>query len=192
MIVEPHEARDYADALKALLPPGAAWEWPEDGAGDALLLATAQELARVDGACQGVLDNAIETHRTRAASWNIAEYRRVAREAVAGVAETLPRKTFAVGARVGDRAWSAAAPDTTFAVPLVRVYHLLQPLRVGSRVGDRLWNTYSRYALRVEYYRSVVDPQLLWDALAAFKQAHVQLNFVDITGVAGEVSYAEN
>lgn len=192
MIVEQHSPRDYADALKALLPPGAAWEWPEGGMGDALLLATAEEPARVDGVCQGVLANAVEAHRPKSVSWNITEYRRIAQEVVAGVAEALPRRTFAVGARVGDRAWSAAAAATDFPVPLVRVYQLLQPLRVGSRVGDRLWATYSRYLLRVEYYRSVVDPQALWDALGPFKQAHVRLHFVDITGVAGEVSYAEN
>ncbi|WP_209022517.1 hypothetical protein [Rhodocyclus gracilis] len=162
------------------------------GFGDTLLLACGKELARIDEACSSVLDLAIETHRPKAASWNITEYRRVAREAIEGVTEALPRKTFAVGARVGDRVWSSAAPETTFSVPLVRVYHLLQPLRVGSRVGDRLWGSYSRYSLRVEYYRSVVNPKLLWDALSEFKQAHVKLTFVDITGVAGGVSYEEN
>jgi hypothetical protein len=36
----------------------------------------------------------------------------------------------------------------------------------------------------------VVDPKVLWDALAEFKQAHVFLWFEDITGSGGEVSYA--
>ncbi|WP_407059064.1 hypothetical protein ACKZDW_13385 [Ralstonia syzygii subsp. celebesensis] len=37
-----HTTRDYIDALKALLPPGAAWEWPEGGMGDAMLGARPQ------------------------------------------------------------------------------------------------------------------------------------------------------
>lgn len=192
MILEQHSARDFADATKALLPPGPAWEWPEGSFGDDLLLAMAQELARIDAAAQAVLDRAVAVHKPAATNWNISEYRRVAREAIAGVAEVMPRKTFAVGARVGDRVWSSAAPATTFPVELVRVEHLLQPLHVGSRVGDRLYGTHSRYVIRVYYYRSVVDPKPLFDALAAFKQAHVWLQFIDVTGVGGEVNYGQD
>lgn len=187
-----HSQRAYADALKALLPPGAAWEWPEGGTGEAMLLGTAQELTRVEAAAQAVLDSAIERHRPKYSSWNIIAYRRVAKEALGNLVETMPRRTFAVGATVGDRVWSAAAPETTFPVDLVRVDHLLRPLRVGSRVGDRLWSDYSRYVLRVSYYRSVVDPDVLYAALADFKQAHVILKFIDITGVGGEVDYGQN
>lgn len=182
-----HPASGFAAALKALLPPGRAWEWPTGGIGDQMLLGTAQELSRVEQAGQVVLDNAIERHRPKSSSWHISEYRRVAREALGGLTEAMPRKTFAVGAKVGDRVWSHAAPGLTFPVDLVRVEHLLQPLHVGSRVGDRLWGAYSRYVIRVSYYRSVVDPELLFNALSAFKQAHVVLHFIDITGVAGEV-----
>lgn len=192
MIVDQHSARDFAEAIKALLPPGDAWDWPEGGFGDALLLGTAEELARIDTDAQAVLDRAIEMHRPKASSWNITEYRRVAREAIAGVAEVMPRKTFAVGSHVGDRVWSSAAPATTFPVELVRVEHLLQPLHVGSRVGDRLYGSHSRYVMRVYYYRSVVDPKPLFDALKAFKQAHVWLYFIDITGVGGEVNYGQD
>ena len=66
----------------------------------------------------------------------------------------------------------------------------LGPFRVGSHAGDRLWSTRGRYVLRVRYYRSVVDPEVLWEALSAFKQAHVFLWFEDISGVGG--SYAQN
>lgn len=190
MDIELHTPRQFADAIKALLPPGAAWDWPEGGVGDALLLGTAQELARVEAATQGVLDKAIEMHRPNDSSWHISQYRRVANEAIAGVTETMPRCPFAVGSTVGQRLWSHAAPGLTFPVDLVQVDHLVGPFRVGSHVGERLWGTRSRYVLRVRYYRSVVDPQVLWEALMNFKQAHVFLWFEDITGIGGEVSYA--
>lgn len=194
MKVTPHSPREFADALKALLPPGAAWEWPEGGAGDALLLGTAEELARVESDAQDVLDAAIEAHRPKASSWHISAYQRVAEEALNGLVETMPRRPFAIGSKVGQRLWSHAAPELTFPIDLVRVEHLLGPARVGnghgSRIGDRLWGTRGRYVLRVRYYRSVVDPKVLWDALAAFKQAHVFLWFEDVSGVGG--SYAQN
>ncbi len=190
MQIQNHTPREFADALHALLPPGAAWEWSQGGTGDQLLLGTAQELARVDAATQTVLDAAIEAHRPKYNSWHISQYRRVAVEAIAGVAETMPRRTFAVGSKVGSRLWSAAAPELTFTVPLLQVDHLLGPFRVGSHAGDRLWGSRSRYVLRVRYYRSVVNPQLLWNALAAFKQAHIFLWLEDITGTGG--SYGQN
>ncbi|WP_199032094.1 hypothetical protein [Ralstonia sp. ASV6] len=183
-----HTARDYTDALKELLPPGAAWEWPEGGMGDAMLAGSAQELERLEADTQAVLDTAIELHRPKFGSWHISEYRRVAAEAIAGVSETMPRRMAAIGSAVGDRLWSHAAPTLTFPIDLVRVDHLVGPARVGSHIGDRLWGTRSRYVLRVRYYRSVVDPAVLWQALAAFQQAHVFLWFEDITGVGG--SYA--
>jgi len=187
-----HSPRQFADGIKGLLPQGATWDWPEGGFGDALLLDTAQELARVEAETQKVLDTAIELHRPKNSSWHISQYRRVANEAIAGVAETMPRRAFAVGSTVGQRLWSQAAPDLTFPVDLVQVDHLVGPFRVGSHVGEQLWGTRSRYVLRVRYYRSVVDPLLLWEALMDFKQAHVFLWFEDITGIGGEVSYAQN
>ena len=192
MKVVTHDPRQFADGIIGLLPPGAAWKWPEGGFGDTLLLDTAQELARVEAETQGVLDTAIETHRPKDSSWHISQYRRVANEALAGVAEAMPRRPFAVGSTVGQRLWSHAAPGLTFPVDLVQVDHLIGPLRVGSHVGDRCWGTRSRYVLRVRYYRSVVDPQVLWEALMNFKQAHVFLWLEDITGIGGEVNYAQN
>jgi hypothetical protein len=187
-----HTAREFADAIAALLPPGAAWNWPAGGLGDGMLLGTAAELARVDAGVQGVLDNAIETHRPKVGSWHISAYRQVAADALGGLTETMPRKMFAVGGHVGDRIWSHAAPETTFPVELVRIDHLVGPLRVGSHVGDRVWGTRGRYVMQVRYYRSVVNPKVLWDALMAFKQSHVYLWFEDITGVGGEVNYGQN
>lgn len=192
MQIHPHSAADYALAMQALLPPGAAWSWSAGSFGFSMLEATSQELARVEAATQGVLDNAIETHRPSVASYHISAYRAKAHAALAGIVETMPRKMLAVGSRVGDRCWSDNGPSTTFPVPLVQVDHLVGPLRVGSRVGDRCWGTRSRHVLRVRYYRSVVPSHVLWDALKAFKQAHVFLWFEDITGHGGEVSYAQD
>lgn len=192
MQVLTHDAGEYTYSLQALLLPGAAWKWPADGLGDALLRGTGAELARVEADTQKVLDRAVEVHRPAAASWHINTYRAVAAQAVADVAEVMPRRICAVGRGVGVRLWSHDGPDTTFPVPLVQVDHLVGPFRCGSNVGDLLWGHRSRYVLRVRYYRSVVDPRLLWDALRAFKQAHVFLWFEDITGFGGEVSYAQD
>lgn len=194
MKITAHTPREFADAIKALLPPGAAWEWPEGGLGDSMLLGTAEELARIEAAAQEVLDNAIEAHRPKANSWHISAYQRVANEALGGLTETMPRRPFAIGSTVGQRLWSHAAPGLTFPIDLVQIKHLPGPARVGnghgSHVGDRLWGSRARYVLLVRYYRSVVNPAVVWEALAAFKQAHVYLWFEDITGVGG--SYAPN
>jgi hypothetical protein len=196
-----HTAADYAGALAALLPPGKAWEWPPGGLGHALLDGTAQELARLETGVPAVLDRAVAAHRPRFSGWALSEYQRVADEALtaAGIAETRPRRMFAVGARVGDRLWSAAVADpdsgADFPVPLVQVFHLFAPMTVGRRVGNgsgrdpaaRLWSTAgrTRYILLARYYRSVVDPGFLQRALSDFAQAHVFLWLEDITGVGG-------
>ncbi|BCB28442.1 hypothetical protein SKTS_33280 [Sulfurimicrobium lacus] len=190
MKITAHTPREFVDAIKDLLPPGAAWDWPVGGMGDGMLLGTAAELARVEAAAQNVLDSAIETHRPKTGSWHISEYRRVAVEALGGLTETMPRRPAAIGGHIGDRLWSHAAPGLNFPIDLVRVEHLLGPARVGSRIGDRLWGSRGRYVLRVRYYRSVVNPAVLWEALAAFKQAHVFLWFEDISGVGG--NYGQN
>lgn len=176
-----HTPREFADAIKALLPPGAAWEWPEGGLGDGMLLGTAEELARIEAAAQGVLDNAIESHRPKTSSWHISAYQSAAEAALDGLTETMPRRPFAIGSKVGQRLWSHAAPDLTFPIELVRVEHL---------TGPGVWGDRWRYVLRVRYYRSVVNPAVLWEALTEFKQAHVYLYFEDISGAGG--SYASN
>jgi hypothetical protein len=197
MRLTPHTAKDYAGAIQSLLPPGKAWEWKRGGLGDALLLGTAQELARVESGVAPVLERAVELHRPRFSSWHISEYQRVAEAALraAGVTEAMPRKTCAIGAHIGDRLWSANAPETDFVVPLVECFHLFAPCRIGRRVGNgsgidpaaRLWSDErTRYIVLVRYYRSVVDPKILWDALVEFRQAHVFLWFEDITGIGGQ------
>jgi hypothetical protein len=194
-----HTVADYTDILRVLLPPGKAWEWPEGGLGAAMLRGTAEELARLESGIPGVLDHAVATHIPKYSNWHLSEYQRVAEEALAaaGIAETMPRKTCAIGAHIGDRLWSADAPDTDFAVPLVQCFHLFAPMTVGRHVGDgsgrdpaaRLWSVEgrTRYLLLVRYYRSVVDWRIVGRALEAFRQAHVVIWFEDITGVGGIV-----
>lgn len=189
MQIIPHNASEYAGGIQALLPPGAAWDWQAGSVGLQLLQATGEELARVEAETQKVLDRAIEIHRPGVANWHINAYRAVANQAVASITETIPRTPARVGSTVGVRLWHAAA---VFPVPLVQVDHLVGPLRVGSHVGDRCWGSRGRYVLRVRYYRSVVNPYLLWQALNAFKQAHVFLWFEDISAAGGEVSYAQD
>ncbi|BBE51772.1 hypothetical protein OYT1_ch2256 [Ferriphaselus amnicola] len=215
MQIQPYTASDYADAQRALLPPGAAFDWPAGGVGDALLTGMGAEPARVGEAAQQVLDAAIEVHRPKHGSWHISEYRRVAAAALSGAIDVSPRSAFRVGSHVGERIWSAAAhgvsfpvevvtraafcvgsgagqrlwspsgPNTNFSVGLYSVDHLMGPLRVGSHVGDATWGARARHILRVRYYQSVVDPKPMWDALAAFKRAHVFLWFEDVTGDGG-------
>lgn len=190
MALKAYTARDFADAMLVLLPPGAAWDWPVGGVGDSLMLAMAQELARIASVPPAVLNDAVIAHQHGSASFHISVYRTVAAAAVAGTAEA-PRKSLRVGSHVGDRCWSHA--PASFTVPLVQVDHLIfKPLRVGSHVGDGCWGSGARLALRVRYYRGVVNLAALAAALRDFKQAHIYLWFEDITGCGGEDNHEEN
>lgn len=190
MKVKQHTQREFAAALQSYLPPGLAWKWPEGGFGDKLLMGAAQEFARTEAAVQQVLDNAVERHRPKVSSWHIDEYRRVALEAIGPVVEAMPRQAAAIGGHIGDRLWSHNAPNEDFPIDLIRVEQLLGPARIGNHIGDAMWGHRSRAVIRVRYYRSVVDPKPLWDALAAFKQAHIFLWFEDISGAGGQ--YGQN
>jgi hypothetical protein len=193
----PHTPAEFTDALRALLPPGKAWEWADGGLGAEMLAATAEELARLESSVPIVLKRAIDTHRPKYSSWHIREYQRMADEALvaAGVTEKMPRKMFAIGSTIGERLWSKDAPETDFIVPLVQVFHLFAPMSVGRRVGDgsgldpaaRLWSWAgrTRYVLLVRYYKGVAPLEIIRAALDAFRQAHVFLWFEDITGTGG-------
>ena len=185
-----YTARHFADAHEAIRPPGAAWRWPQGGFGDSLILARSQEFARLDESIHAVINYAATVHKPAQANWHISEYRRVANEALNGLTEAMPRKAAAIGSHIGERLWGHNAPNEDFAIPLLQVDHLLGPARVGSKIGDALWGQRTRYILRVRYYSSVVNPQVIWGALNAFKQAHVFLWFEDVTGVGGHVNYA--
>ena len=191
MVMKIHTADDFADAVIELLPPGAAWDWQKDGNGYALIKSSCEEFARIDANIQVLLDQAIEQHRPKCLSWHITDYQRVANDAISDITEVFPRKTAVIGCHIGDRLWSINAPTETWPVQLIRLKNLVGPAKIGSRIGDRLWGHRSRYVLVVQYYRSVVDPVLIWNALMEFKQSHVFLWFEDITGVGG-IIYEKN
>lgn len=184
MQLEAHSAGDFAQAIKALMPPGQAWSWGQGGLGAALMEGPAVELARVDAQAQPLLDAAVDVHRPKALSWRLMDYRAVAQESQAGVVEALPRKAFAVGSGAGQRLWSGAG--ASFAVSTSAV-DVCRPFGAGSAAGTRLWGARGRYALLVRYYASVADLAALRAALGVFKQGHMVLFFVDITGNGGEL-----
>jgi hypothetical protein len=173
-----HDDRQYADGLKALLPTGAAWDWTVGGFGDGLILATAQELARVEVATQLVLDAATALHKPAKGVVTLADYQRVADAATV----IIPRKPAAIGHTIGYRLWSNNAPVSGSPDPSPKVIcsHLLQPLAIGRSIGDVLWSGDSRYYLRVQFDHSVIDSAIVLSALMTFKQAHVYLYVEDV------------
>lgn len=192
MIRPVHTLRQFSNAMLALLPPGAAWQWAEDGLGDRIFQTLSAELVRVEQVVQSVLDRAIELHRPAQSLYTLAEYQRVADEAAAQFSESLPRHSSIAGrARAGQRLWSSAAEGSTWPIKKVRVDHLLGPSIAGqTKVGQRLMGSRSRYVLRVYYYHNVVNSDVVAQALQEFKQAHVVLFFEDITRNAGNKYYA--
>lgn len=187
MQLEQHTAADFADAIRALMPPGAAWEWGQDGLGGALMDGPAQELARIDAQAQPLLDAAVAAHLPKGMSWRLVDYREVAAASQAAVVEAMPRRAFVAGSGAGQRLWTG--PGTGFAVPTHRV-DLCRPFVAGGAAGTRLWGERARYTLQVSYYATVADLAALRQALAAFKQAHMLLFFIDITGDGGEFADA--
>ena len=135
---------DYLEALRALLPPGEAWQWPTGGVGASMLLATAQELERVGAQVQGVFDLSVERHKMLATRWADADYLRVAQ-----------------GSQVIDQAKQS--------ISLSRV----SPLTAGFKSGSKCWSSRAKFILVVSYDAAVVGADALWDALLAFKQAHI-------------------
>jgi hypothetical protein len=154
MSIQRYSARDFADSMQALLPPGQAWEWPRGGTGDGLMLAMGQELARLASGAPDVVSGAVLAHVPAAANFNVSAYRAVAQ------AEAVRQ-----GASMAD----------------VQVDHLVcKPLCVGRVAGSRVWSYRARYILRVRYRAAVVDLAALEAQLEKFKQAHVCLWFETI------------
>lgn len=171
-----HTIRQYTDALLALLPIGAAWDWLVGGFGDSLVMATSQELARLEPDMQAVVDDSIELHRPSTLSYTLADYQRVADAATM----VISRRYLSVGSRVGYRCWSYNAARFTRFNLLSVLSHLQQPLAVGAHVGDLAWGHTSRYYLFITLDKSLIDYAHLIDVLMAFKQAHVYLYINDV------------
>ena len=154
MSIQRYSASDFGDAMRALLPPGQAWEWPRGGTGDTLMLAMGRELARVADTAPGVVSAAVAVHVPAASNFHVSAYRAVAQ------AEVVRQ-----GAAVSD----------------VQVDHLVcQPFQVGSTAGSPVWSYRARYLLRVRYRAAVVDRAALQARLETFKQAHVCLWFDEL------------
>lgn len=108
MTLTPHTAAEFGDALRALLPPGAAWDWPTGGMGDTMLIGTGVELARAEAPVVDILALAIELHTVKRSSWRLVDYQAVADGSQADgqyVSVSMPQP-FSVGSTVGDRVWS--------------------------------------------------------------------------------------
>lgn len=182
-----YDAREYADAMHSLLPPGQAWSWEKGGFGDTLMRGVAQELARIDAAKNDILNAAIKLHQPHYTSWRLSDYQAVADSVVANIQETLPRQPFVAGSVAGDRLWELAEHAEQVTVRLVRCEHLVGPFIAGEAVsGNRLCST--PYMLLVWYYASAVDPYAIRDALLNFAQGHVSVYMIDVTGCGGDIS----
>jgi hypothetical protein len=151
MQIQAHTAANFVDAMRGLLPPGQAWQWPDSGMGAQLLNGMAQELARMDAFAAPLLDAAVTAHTPEHHSWRLADYQAI-----------------------------ASGSQTGFAQYSVTV-GIVKPLTVGSHVGDVLWGARCRYVIAVTYMSGLVDLSKLVAALLAFKQAHAVLFFVDRT-----------
>lgn len=156
-----HDARQYAESLKALRPLGAAWEWELGGFGDNLTLATAQELARLDADAQLVMDEAIELHRPAKLDHTLSAYQRVADAATQ----------------------LTAAGNSVNPAPVVVVSHLIPPATIGCRIGNKLWTVSCRYYLRVQFSATLINAEVLLAALNEFKQAHIFLFVENIPAI---------
>ena len=66
------ELEKTATALHQLLPAGKAWEWPENGTGDAVLKAMATELVRCGNEAEALPDEAIALHQPPTRDWSAA------------------------------------------------------------------------------------------------------------------------
>jgi hypothetical protein len=170
-----YSAVNYAGALAALLPTGKAWEWGSGGFGDSLLLATAQELARVGASAADVLDDAIALHRPSLSGHTLVDYQAVAYAAT----YAKDRKPLAAGFRVGDRAWSSIC-GAGASLPHVAVVGVVCPMVVGFAVGSSSWSMAARYYLTVYFDHSIIDSARLLAALRDYKQAHVYLFVQDV------------
>lgn len=163
MQLDTHTPQDFLAALRALLGPGEAWQWPDGGQGEAMLLATAQELARVNAQVQGALDLAVIRHSPKAKTWRLVDYRAVAETSQIGVSAKV-------------------------SISLSNV----QPLVAGFKAGAKCWSRGAKFILMVSYDGSRVDAEALWMTLLDFKQAHVLVWLVNTGADPGEVWHVQN
>ncbi len=180
-----HNASAYARAMQELLPPGAAWDWPTDGPGFALLTGLGQELARVELELIDLLPKLPKDHAPFASSWHISTYQAIAQAAIKHVFSP-KRQAFRAGRnRAGHRLWRDEPSSTVF--DYVLVDHLVwRPFQSGgARAGRVLGSLRGRFLIRVRYFAGAIDLAPVLAALKAHAQAHVAFVCVDISGQGG-------
>lgn len=134
------DAVAYADQLRALLPRGAAWSAEPGSNLQALLQGIADELARVDGRAQQLLDEA----DPRDALELLADWERVAGlpDACFGAPDNVPERQVAVVSRITSAGGQSRAYFTELAASLGYVVSIdeFRQARCGDRLGVRTYS----------------------------------------------------
>lgn len=135
----PRTTQDYLAALQGLLPQGHAWPRDPEALLSRLLLAWAEELARVDGRGDDLLDEA----DPRTAFEMLVDWERVCGlpSACLGPLSTLQERRQAVAAKLANQGGQSPAFFVGLAGALGYTVGLSEflPLRVGFRAGARCY-----------------------------------------------------
>ncbi len=131
------DAGAYADQLRQLLPPGAAWQVPAGGTLDGLLGGIAEEFARIDARGQTLIEEA----DPRTALELLPDWERVAAlpDACTGAPDNVGERHAALHhklTRTGAQSRAAYVELAARAGYVIEIEEH-QPLRCGFRVGER-------------------------------------------------------
>lgn len=136
--VFPRNAEGYAHQLRQLLPPGAAWEFPAQGVFAGLLLALADELARIDA--RGL--DLIEEADPRTTLELLPDWERVAGlpDACTGAPDNPGERQAALHQKITGLGGQNAAAFIEIAARIGYVIWIEEhrPARVGMRCDGRL------------------------------------------------------
>ena len=145
-------AADYLAQLQALLPQGFAWPRQADAALTKLLLAWADELARVDGRAADLVEEA----DPRTTAELLADWERVAGlpdpcVAALGVSQTAAQRRAALVAKLTTIGGQSAAYYIALAASLGYTITVTEfsPFQAGSDAGDALTNDGWRFVWQV-------------------------------------------
>ena len=136
-IVRPRTSEDYARLIHQLMPRGAAWDFQPGGTMSSLLLALADEFARIDARALMVIEEA----DPRTALEMLADWERVAGlpDACVPIPESVPERHAALHyklTRTGSQSRAAYVERARRAGFDIEIEEH-RPLRAGSRVGQR-------------------------------------------------------
>lgn len=143
------DATAYADQLRALLPPGAAWPNDPDSNLGRLLGGIAEELARIDARADVLLDEA----DPRSALELLADWERVAGlpDACFGQPDNVPERQVAVTSRITSVGGQSRAYFISLAASLGYVVTIdeFRLTRCGDVCGSRTWGASWLHAWRM-------------------------------------------